>query len=438
MTWKQFIVVLLMVLIVGGITFISEFLAKRESPEEVKAKENKESLFFTRTSVQWDTDGYVKEYEPFREGHYDFPVLNRTSAPRELGLADNGCDCSRILFAPLSKEQWQQFQPERIKLAEPNVVPSDMMLEWQGLTPNAVSNPALEPSAGGVVRLVWHGRKNPGSDLNLSASIWDRAKGAVEKRTTRLQVPLVMSFPINFAKLRHEQQDKDDVGALGPRKMLKTEYQLWSPTRDAIEVTLKTDHLPKNVAAWIKPMNASEAQALEVELRKEKFNTRVRWAARLQIQIHETKDGEELPIAPFQFQFPLVMDDFPLELPVPQVRGRVLGDIEIGAEKDGGKINLNLFSSQEGTEKTVPLWTPERAELTVERVISTNENIRARLTKIPEESMDGKARWNVNVKVAPNGPLGELDATLLLQLKSTPTSPPRQIRIPIMGTAAKR
>ncbi|HMF16760.1 MAG TPA: hypothetical protein VKE98_06100, partial [Gemmataceae bacterium] len=130
---------------------------------------------------------------------------------------------------------------------------------------------------------------------------------------------------------------------------------------------------------------------------------------------------------------PLFLDEQPLAL-LPRLVGRVLGEVEVGNEKDKGKINLNSFSASKGTKQRVILRAEPGMVLTVDSQKPSYLKVQIKANK--EGSTAQKASWVLEVEVPAGSHLGPFadDSAVILKTQATP---PRYIRIPVVGSAVQ-
>ncbi len=442
MSWnyKAILGIALIPVVIGGVTYLAQFATRGKTNAQAQAVS---PLLFLRTQAIWDVNDqkFRREEEPFHEGHYDFPFYNKSESPFEIGLEANGCDCARVLIVELAPEAWDKLKLPALDawdaLAGQNIPPeiAEANAPWKQLTVKQERGFVIPANRGGIVRVTWNSSKAPGEDLNLHSTLWlQPEKNAADRTRTKLTVPIVLSSPINFQAKRglHADQGYYDLGPLKQGKSVRTEFALWSGTRPAGPFQIKTDHLPKNVEAKIVPMNAQECAVLETEM-KAIFNTRVLSAARLEVVVHEEKDGAQLDLGPVGFEFPLELPDYPRPMANPKVLVHVQGEIEIGTGADRGKVNLGSFPRTLDKEKTISILAPENAELTFVEVQGVESDRKIEVTLKPIEVVGKERRWELRVLVPAPGPFGPFssEAAILLQIKSNQT---RKVRVPLLGS----
>lgn len=429
---------LLFVAIVGGLAWFTQQLpnwrARRGTttpPPDAKKAPTLVCRFFYNQPV-WDKEvpAYILEYERGEKGHCDFAFENPADLAGEMGLLRSSCDCSSILVAFPPTEAWEKHVA---------ALRADMALmqpledwPWTTLKEDAHEGVPLPPKAKGILRVTWKGRKAPGERLNLMPSVWHQPKGDMKQRQiTDLLVPIVMTHPVVV------HPPKVDLGVLGIGETRQGKFLAWSPTRTDLELAFAAD--PEGlVEVTTRPLTAAEREEFRKDLytKGEKL-TRLRSAVEVNVTVHEQRQvGKrlyQLDLGPFARPLNLLVDGFQVEgLPSPYVVGTVRGEVEVGSGTDQGKVNLRTFASKNGVRETVVLWTDPKVKL--QMVSHHPETVDVKLEPRPTESTARKAKWIMEVRVPPNvqfGPFAE-DAGVLLRLQGPQ---PRQIRIPIIGTA---
>lgn len=430
---------LLFVAIVGGLAWFTQQLpawrSRRGAPPTAKetAKKGPEVVcrFFYNQPL-WDpkAPAYVLEYERGEMGHCDFPFENPTDVEGELGLLRSSCDCSSILVAFPSTQSWEDHVA-LLRKDQSVMLPLDDWT-WTTMKEDSHYGIPLPARAKGVLRVTWKGRKAPGERLNLMPSIWHQPKGDMKQRLiTDLLVPIVMVHPVMV------YPPKVDLGTLGIGESRQGHFLAWSATRDDLELSFAAD--PDGlVELKTRPLTDVEKEELRKEIytKGEKL-TRMRTALKVTVDVHEQRqEGKrlyQLDLGPFIRPLTLLVDGFQVEgLPNPYVVGQVRGEVEVGSGPDQGRVNLRTFASKNGTRDSVVLWTDPKVKL--EMVSRHPETIDVKLQADKGEPSSRKSKWILEVRVPPNvqvGPFGE-DAGVLLRLQGPQ---PRQIRIPIVGTA---
>lgn len=403
----------------------NEFSSKPSALKFLRPKSN------AGVKAVWDLErpDYAREFEMGVEGYYDFPFVNPTDKPVMLGFEKTSCDCSQVKGAVLPESA---SKVEELADVKKNLLyPTDEKTTWTLLPVSTQEKDALEvpPGGAGVARVYWNGRKSAGSSLNINIRMWMHPKGKPEESSSEsLMVPILMAPSLQFTT------QKLSLGSVGTGGSASGHFFAWSPTRESIDIKLDPERKDPLLDVSITRLDAAGIAELEKELLKEKHNTRVLSAYRIDVTAHEQKGGQQLEQGPFARGLPLVLDETVFDLSqLPTVGGIVRGDIEVGAVEDAGKINLKTFSSKVGTRRTLPVWSEGSGELKVEQV--TPSTLKVSLRKVEKESTPARSRWTLDLEIPPGAwrGTGPPDAMIVLQS----TMPARRIRIPIFGNAGQ-
>lgn len=450
---------ILLLLIIGGLAFYSQFWTNTRAPSGGK-KEEQGALVcrFTTPQAVWGDPARGKnwnEIEKGNHGHYDFPFENPSDQKGELTLNDVNCACSGIKVALLPDEAWSQWQESRKNdgaVDAPGVSAWVRLLKG-GESPKSVPvtaasetiQPAFElpPKAKGVLRVTWDGRGSPGSDLGLVPVLMARPVGGDIKsaRVQSVRVALRMVWPVQFLYPPGGLK----VARLGPQGQRSVEFFAWSATRSKASLEVTDD--PPLLTVEQHPLSDKETKALQDRLHKEeKWATEVKVAWKITATLREEAEvGGKLiqhNMGPFHRAIPVAVDGVRMDGNTPVLTGSVASAIEVGEEKERGAVDLGPFDAKDRVRKQVFLWSDKSAEL--EYVSPAEfpglklnprdaEDFKVKLIAEPEESTETRARWRLEVEVPPGTITGAFPETaaIYLRLKGTP---PRLIRIPVQGT----
>ena len=421
----------LFVAVVGVIAWVAQYMPSWRAPAPDAApvaparNQGPPTVVFARTRAVWDAadPGYVREFERGVQGHFDFPFRSAADGPVELGLAAKSCDCTEIQLALLPESEWKRVTDALMKdpTADP---PFTAPPTWQPLPQDELKGVRLEPGQGGLLRVTWNGRKNAGERLNLKQRIWFQSPGQyTDRQAVDLEVPVVMANVINFVP------DSRDVGVLDRRDVGTASFELWSATRDRVDLKVQAEPADPLFEVRQREMTPAERDALQDRLNKDgTTQTRVKVAYLVDVTVHEQKAGKELEQGPFQRRLPLVVDDAPLDSPSPLVTGRVKSDVEVGVAEDRGRVQLGSFAAADGARKVIALATDPKVAL--EPAAQDPAYLEVKLRK--KGTAGQRARWQLEVAVPPDaayGPLPEDSAVTVRVVGDTP----RLVRIPVAG-----
>ncbi len=425
--------VALFVVIVGAIAWVSQNLPQGpiQKTPDTPPPDPKQSgdLRFLLTKAVWDVNDsdYLKSFETGVEGYYDFPFLNPTKFPVTLGCAKTSCDCSLMKVAVIEPA----FASSIADLYEknPTEFPIDPAWKWTTLKVNDKEGVQIPAGGGGVTRLQWDGRKGGGSKVRFFIKMWMQPTGKPDERSFEtLDVPFIMADPVNFHPLRLA------LGAIVVGGQEKAKFIAWSATRKDLELKLNAVKNDPLFEVKLEKLDAAAAKALEAELPDDKNGTRIQAAYRIEATVRTQNDGKLSDLGHFSRDLPLVVTGYPFDVSTPNVTAYIRGEVDVGTSEDGGKINLRNFSAKEGVRKAVPLWSDGGAELVLESVYP--RTLEAKLTRNAKESTAVRSRWTLDITVPPGAGYGVFseDAVIILRSNSTP---PRRIRIPIVGNAGQ-
>ncbi len=384
------------------------------------------TLHFPKNQADWgnpkDLD-YRAEFERGGKGHYDFPFDNPADEPMELGLMYSNCDCSNVQGVVVPDQATQDKPPqdlkwEKMKFVEKTKIP----VNW--LT--------VPPRAKGLVRVGWDlSRKAEGEGLQVKVELLARPKGG---KTTKvdLNTQILVVPPVQFVHSRI------DVGELGFREKSQVSFDCWSATRAALNLTVTNDD---PLFHWqLTPLSAKQCQDLQDHLKNKIRNTRVKSAYRIDLTVHEQKGKRQLDQGSFH-RFPLLLlDGEPLETKGTMIQGRVTGDFEIkGTVRTGsitqGQIRFGTFAGNQGTQATVTLRGDKTLGLTLLKAKVKPQFLKVQLVET-KEVIRNKKTWHLEVEVPKDCPNGQFPADSVIILR-TQTTPPRHIRIPVLGIAVQ-
>jgi hypothetical protein len=432
--------------VVGGLAWFTQYLPnwrerKVEGTDDGAKKEEVKGpgLVFVRNRAIWDVKepDYVKEIEKGKDGFYDFPIINPSDNEVELGIFQVSCDCTQVLMA-LAKDKVAEEYVRKLT-DDPTALEAHASWEWKSLQKDYVVGFPIPPQSQGILRLTWQGRKAAGEKLRLNIGLWAQPKGQTRLRAlTGVEVPIIMAFPLQFSP------PKVHVGTLTQDGQQQAEFTVWSVTRDALPLTFA--QRPEDVCFQfeLKPLPPEETSQLKERLKKEQENaSRVRTAYRLVVTARESvadpkESGKlrQLDLGPFAYRVPLLLEGepLPMDMPGPVVQGIVKGEIEVTGSEGQGKIDLKTFPAKQGTRRNVIIWSGPKTDL---KLLSHSPQLLAlKFTKKTAESTPARTKWLLEVVVpaeAAAGPFPE-DSAIFLEVQGPQ---PRQIRIPILGSAVQ-
>jgi hypothetical protein len=414
-------VVLPLVLFVGivaAVAWVTQNLPSWRAPKVVQqVPADKVLLQFDQQKAVWDEKEpeYAAEFEFGKDGYYNFPFTNATSAPVEFGLSYMSCGCSKVKACVLNYEELQAYKKDK----------KDDNLRWQTLPKDEARGLTVPPGAGGIVRLTWEVRK-VSSQNSLFIKLWNKDPSG--KRGPEIDMGASVSFVM---PVQYSPQIKD-FGNLGPHSVERAHFWFWSATRDRFDLDVREKKEDPCFVFRATPLTVEECGKLAEKLKTESgIRTRIKAAYRVEVEVHEQRGGRQLDLGPFQRYVPMAIDHPVGEDPKgPELKGWVRGDIVIGSPEDRGHIDFRSFPLNSAKERRVPLYTEGGVKLTREQV---PDYLDVDLTE--KETVNNKTHWDLRAVVRPGvlrpGSLPD-DSAIILRTNSMP---PRRIRIPIQGNA---
>jgi hypothetical protein len=410
--------------IVGGLAWLTQNLRTVrpiKHPGSVAGPDDS-LLKFDELKAVWETDkpdyardtpdyAYAKEWELGTEGYYDFPFTNPTPAPVRLGLLDVSCGCSHAGVATLSAEELAAWKKDR----------KPEGLRWQAFTKDPVRGVTIPPHSGGVVRLGWNARQS-NQKKNLQIRLWTET-GGKRAADINLEAAIQMVAPIRCSPRI------GNIGNLEPGGMARHEFWVWSSTRDHFELDAR-DKVPSPCYVYkITPLPPAEFAGLQKAFFTEHgIDTRIKAGYKLIVEVYEDRAGSQLDLGPFERTVPVIIDGNDPDEPLgPTIKGRVLGIIEFGSDRQG-HVDLLPFPVNSVKKWHYPVRAPSGVKLIVE---SVPHFLEATLTA--KESHNARGNWDLCLRlrsgVLAPGPVD--NAVIVLR---TDGMPPRRIRIPVVGT----
>jgi hypothetical protein len=440
--------IVLLVVIVGGITWLTQFLPsrgivaplppvkgdERDKGKEVLSYSRPEGQFGTLHGI-WERDAsgketpYMLENENGVAGYYDFPFRNVLGAPAEMELLESACDCSSAEVCVLPDQEWQKINAVWVKTPW---IPVSLTTEptWHQLTGS--SGVKIPEDGRGLLRVHWRTRnKAHGHQLNINLKFWSQPEGKPgARRVEQIYVPVVVAQPIMVEPPRYQ----GIVLGSGAREVV--EFYYWSGTRDDPKVSFQPREADPLFTVESRPLSADECRQLQ-DAENQKLGGpryRVHSGFKVTATLYEQKGNQQMDQGPFARTVPIIVDGDVVDYATPLITGVVRGEVEVGAHEDQGKVQLKTFARADGRTITVPLYADPR--FAIKHAGHTPEVLQVELLRNDKGSTSQRAQWNLKVTVAPNtwsGPMPE-NAHILLKVLS---DPPRNVRIPVVGTATR-
>jgi hypothetical protein len=434
---------LLLVVLVFGITFFVTYLGNPGTqpldplgPGDDGGGSRLEVTFPVRDFPP--TEQPPVDQEIRKAGYHDFWFTNGNDKAVKVGLNKKNCTCSSVLLFVASPEAASQPPNEsQIKELEKSIQPT-VLSEQDNVA-------VVPPNGAGWVRLGWSGERNQvGQVTTLTASLWMDKRGSESSLGTRVRFLEPLQVP---PELRGNER------AIGELNMSQLPYTFqmtcFSPTRPEFKVKTRVISLqadpqaePIELGAPV-PLKKEECEALERLFPD--GQTRVKSGYHVPVIVRGRQgDGKTPAIAgPFRRRVEMGIEDDPLEPITVMVSGRIQGDLMVGDQEDGGRVDFRVFDRKKGSRQTLILRSNRpglKVELDREK---TPGFLDARIPE-PRVTDDGKSVWQVEVEVLPGRASGTFghgndpvyrDCAVYLRAVGPTT---QSVRIPVVGTANDR
>jgi hypothetical protein len=463
----QWMAVLILALMVGGISFVSVYLGDR-GPENADSTPTASS-----PSLRFPIKSFPREFAPdFVEklqttevgqtGYQDYWFVNDSGQEVLVGLNGKGCTCSEVEIT-VAPPSWLPFllssavvtalqQPPR-GLDNLTVLaatcdrayqfPELPKAETTVLTRELAATAKVPAGAVGRVRLSWH--QDQVKPLRTYADLWMGQRGgnanARLETTVRISMPLEVNKELAIHAISERELEKMPKG-------LRGWIVCFSLTRPVFHIKAELLHdFPQ--AAQADPVEVGEPIPLSsADLRRlEKPETMQGLTAlsgyRIPVTVRaRAKDGTPMEWGRFHRVVQLSSPDPGIDPVQIQVTGEVVGEISIAGD-EGGTINLGPFLRRHGIRRAINLETDERG---IELELDTRRQPKFLNVELkgPLET-SGHRSWVLEVEVPPNAARGEFprsdnpdyrDSAIYVKTKDGKAGPSlRSIRIPVKGVA---
>ena len=471
----QWMAILVLALMVGGISFVSVYLGDNSRQSQDTIPVATPSLDFPFKTFPREGEK-VQTTEVYQVGHQDYWFTNGNEQDVLVGLIGKGCTCSEVELT-LVPPSWIPYLARSVvtqALQQP-------MRGWDNLTTLAAANDAshqfpelpdaegtlftqdmlktvtVPPGAVGRVRLSW--RQQQVKPLRAYANLWIGQRGGnVNARLeagVRISPPLevvnreLTIDPIAERDLEKLQGQPDQKGRRGRGWIV-----CYSMTRPTFHVKADVMH-DRPQEAQSDPIEVGEPIPLEAQYLKqltegtkaeksELHRLIILSGYRIPVTVRaKAKDGTPIEWGRFQRVVELSSPDSGIEPMQVQVTGEVEGDISIGINNESGTINLGPFRRTHGISNAINLETDEKS-IDLELDQSRKPKFLKVTLSEPQETA-GHRSWILRVTVPPNAARGEFprpdnpdyrDSAIYVKTKGGKTgSSLRSIRIPVRGVA---
>ncbi|HEY7428431.1 MAG TPA: hypothetical protein VH682_29635 [Gemmataceae bacterium] len=450
----QWMAVLLLALMVGGITFVMVYLGSSGAHVAVTpTPKTTAGLTFGQKKYPGEGDKAMTT-EVNKTGHQDFWFVNDSGQDVPVGMNSKSCTCTQVelAIAPESwKSRWLEEAAGRVLQQASLLLPSQ---ELNGLQTLASYAPKLSESevnttlltrdnsftvpagAFGWVRLTW--QKPEARALNTSAELWMGHRDSTT--SARLEASVLIARPM-------EVNPEVSAGSFSLRDLEKGKQMwivCWSMTRPSFTVKVQQDREHKAESDAVEvgqpiPLSAEDLRHLE---QSERVPLQILSAYRIPVTLHaKAKDGTPIEWGHLRRYVSLTSDDPGIEPVQVKVTGDMHGAVAIGNGNEGKTINLGPFARSRGARGDIVLQTDVKGlDLKLDRA-RVPEYLKVRFPQKPEVSPSGHREWLLEVEVPRNAASGEFprsdnpvyrDSAIYV---TTNENPPRSIRVPVAGAA---
>ena len=458
----QWTAVLVLVLMVGGISFITVYLGGGNRGAGVSPAETLASLTFPVKIFPREGEA-VQTTEVGQRGHQDFWFANETGRDVAVGLNRKGCTCSEVEItrAPAS------WRPYLVRLAVASVLEgrqrnlanlTTLAAAWnregqalESLESEETSmmltleNSATVPAGAiGRVRLSW--RQEQKKHLNTYADLWMDQRGSSAQRAPGGQ----RSYHAADGCI---QQGNNDLGDRRARSGEEEEglgalIVCFSMTRPVFDVKAKLLHdyiKPESDPVELgDPIPLTGDQLPHMGNESARSVPTVLSGFRIPVTVRSrAKDGTPIEWGHYRRVVQLSSSDASIEPIQVTLTGQVHGDITIGEGRGAGMINLGPFPRLRGKQGSILLQSDEK-EIKLELDTSRKpEYLNATLE--PKETGSAHRNWVLHVEARPgevwgefpnpNNPVYRDSAIYVTTRVGKNQTPHRSIRIPVLGVA---
>ena len=370
---------------------------------------------------------YAREFERGAKGRYYFSFHVHPEQACEFGVSHKSCECAELDIAVVPDAEGDQFA--RSVMETPGVEPvENPAWTWQSLKNTESRGVKLGADSRAILRAEFSNRRPPGESLNLRNRLWARPASG-QKQEFDVKINAVSTNALRT------KRDRVDVGIIQPGSFSKASFLVWSPTRDEVKFALQEKNNDKLFKVDVAQRDRAACGELQAKLRQEGIMTRVRAAWDVSVTVYESKDGVQFDQGYFLRSLGYDLPDAADDIPPLVITGLVRSDdIQIGGVADQGKIDLQSFAAENGKRKAIFVSTNRDVELDPQNISVQPGAVRVKLIEKTKSKAAGKRNWSLEVEVPPNQFFGTIpeDSAVILRTKTTP---PRSIRIPIVGNA---
>lgn len=379
-------------------------------------------------------------------GFHDFYFQNPAATAVEIGVDYQSCRCSKVevfTFTPEEEKIFQQGNGTRSwSTASSGALPLVCVQaaldeekrgfladakRWQAADVHEKTSATVPAQSSGLVRVGWSGKQE--GPQRMKVILWSQPRGDDRSRaTTPLEIPVMIVAPLSI-----QQPATAALSApLQENGKNTVSFLCWSMTRPTFDLQV-ADNDKKDRCFEYTLIPLSGAQCRE-QLGEKFANAAIASGYRVQVTVHERRNGKRLDLGPFRRKIELTSDAQSTPL-IFEISGSILGDVRLLTATGSQRISLGDFEVSEGKETSV-MVEADRSDMKVSVGSRYPDYLEAELSELSEEEQKdvpaGKKHWKLKVRVPKNRGEGKLpaDAAIVLTIDGS-----RGIRIPVLGHA---
>ena len=449
--------VVILVVVVGGITFVAQFGINRNPPPPPPKERSKIPLKFDNQKVEpggvfvqalWDPadPSYAVELESKKGGgQYFFLCHNPNQAPAELGFKKKSCRCARLEVCGLTAEEARTLntplgplgQRGMLHLINAGFGGSDAVskylkreVAWENLDDARHKDDGfiIDPGTAALVRMSWKPPERGESHFRHTVDLWMQMKDTARSRR-ELQLLTEIAFTPGVRSYPDGIEVNDWTG-----DKAEGEFRCWSATRAHFDLAAQADPC---IEVKTTPLTWKECDTLEKDVRDGLLlPTRVLFGYRVHVTVYQRGKKDQLEQGHFERWIHLKSKEVPGIAGV-KVSGYLPADVVVGEGKEGdkGKIILGNFRVALGKKKSVILLTNPGVELLSQQdqIEKMPRYLEVKLSRMKSPGAGDKSSWKLDLKV-PSNPAGDWppNSAIVLRVKH-PDQSKRRVRIPIIA-----
>lgn len=440
--FKTVVTIGILVALVGGITFVSQYVAIRT---EEKRGEFRDKLATAELVLpKHGEETLFSEMSPVT-GFCDYLFTNPADFPVEVGLEQKSCKCAGVdvrTLTPAEKETYLKLS-QRGALAQAFSAPPQLLAaiatgaalreqlrrildasgEWVELMDKKGS--VMVPAEGsGLVRVRWEGKQT--GPQRLKAVLWSQP---VSKQAARgfatIELPMVYVPPITISP------PEAPINELTSGSRQTIGFTCFSATRSDFTLSAREEHDDPCFEVTCEPRSLEKLAKDLADFEEKKFP--IMRGYTIWVTVHENRNGKQLDFGPFRRRIFVYCDAVPEPAAV-VVTGSVASDLRVVGDKQS-RINLGVFDADSAFTKS---WLLESDRPGLQLALESHAPaiLKVNLGE-PQPTLAGGRQWKLEITVPRNSVNGWMPPASEIVLK-TQDAASRRFRIPLSGNAVVR